>query len=307
MRYGAVILAAGISSRMEEFKPMLPMGRESVIQTVIHSLRKAGVETILIVTGYHREMLEKHLFSEGVMFVHNERFAQTQMFDSVCLGLKQVEGLCDRVFLTPADIPLVQPETIKVLMTCPAECARPLYCGEPGHPLLLNSSAIPKILSASGQGGLRGAIQEIGLKIQDVEVEDEGTILDMDTPEQYSELLRKQGDGKIRINNKLVLGTDTLFFGPGTAQLLEMVDLTGSITAASEAMHISYTKAWKTLNVVEDELGYKVVSRHNGGTEGGGTFLTEQGRRLLASYRGMQQELKQTADSLLKKYFGESL
>lgn len=307
MHYGAVILAAGISSRMEEFKPMLPMGRESVIQTVIHGLQKAGVETIVIVTGYHRAMLERHLFSESVMFVYNERFAQTKMFDSVCLGLQRIEGCCNRVFLIPADIPLVQPETLKLLMACQAECVRPLYRGEPGHPLLLDSSAIPKILSATGQGGLRGAIQEIGLMIHDVEVEDEGTVLDMDTPQQYSELLRKQGDRKIRIKNKLVVGTDKLFFGPETAQLLEMVDLTGSITAASEAMHMSYSKAWKMLNLVEEELGYKVVLRHNGGTEGGGTFLTAQGKRLLASYRGMQQELKKAADRLLAKYFGQSL
>ena len=43
----------------------------------------------------------------------------------------------------------------------------------------------------------------------------------MDTPQDYEALLHKTGDRHIRVRNQLVLGTDTLFFGPGTAQLLK--------------------------------------------------------------------------------------
>ena len=95
-----------------------------------------------------------------------------------------------------------------------------------------------------------------------------------------------------------------LFFGPGTAQLLEMIDLTGTISAACEAMHMSYTKAWKMLNQAEKQLGEKVVVRMNGGSDGGYTLLTEKGHRLLDAYRGMQRELKEQTDRLLEKYFG---
>ena len=70
---------------------------------------------------------------------------------------------------------------------------------------------------------------------------------------------------------------------------------------------MSYTKAWKMLNRVEEELGEKVVVRVNGGSEGGYTLLTEKGRALLAAYRGMQRELKQQTDRLLEKYFGSRL
>ena len=129
----------------------------------------------------------------------------------------------------------------------------------------------------------------------------------MDTPQDYEAHLHKKGDRHIRVRNQLVLGTDTLFFGPGTAQLLEMIDLTGTISAACEAMHMSYTKAWKMLNRVEEELGEKVVVRVNGGSEGGYTLLTEKGRALLTAYRGMQRELKQQTDRLLEKYFGSRL
>lgn len=147
-------------------------------------------------------------------------------------------------------------------------------------------------------------MEELGLPIQNVEVEDEGTVLDIDTPQDYALLLHKQGGRRVRMKNQLVIGTDELFFGPGSAQLLEMIALTGTITAASEAMHMSYSKAWKMLNQIENQLGDKIVVRVNGGCDGGYTYLTEKGKWLLAAYRGMQRELKETADALLEKYFG---
>lgn len=116
MRYGAVILAAGIASRMGDFKPLLPMGEESVIQNVVRVLREAGVQQIVVVTGYRKEVLEEHLKNASVMFVHNERFAQTKMFDSVKLGLEALDAACEKILLTPADVPLVRKETVQALM-----------------------------------------------------------------------------------------------------------------------------------------------------------------------------------------------
>ena len=103
MRYGAVILAAGIASRMGDFKPLLPMGEESVIQNVVRVLREAGVQQIVVVTGYRKEVLEEHLKNASVMFVHNERFAQTKMFDSVKLGL---DGLLNAAHFSGAGLVL---------------------------------------------------------------------------------------------------------------------------------------------------------------------------------------------------------
>ena len=116
MPHGAVILAAGISSRMGEFKPLLPMGEETVIRNVVRVLQTAGVSRILVVTGYQSEVLQEHLAHTGVMFVHNERFAQTQMFDSVRLGLAAMGDSCEKILLTPADVPLVQPDTVLTVL-----------------------------------------------------------------------------------------------------------------------------------------------------------------------------------------------
>lgn len=182
MRYGAVILAAGIASRMGDFKPLLPMGEESVIQNVVRVLREAGVQQIVVVTGYRKEVLEEHLKNASVMFVHNERFAQTKMFDSVKLGLEALDAACEKILLTPADVPLVKKDTVQALMAQEGPCVRPLYHGRPGHPLMLDHRIVPALKECSGREGLRGAVEELGLPIQNVEVEDEGTVLDIDTP-----------------------------------------------------------------------------------------------------------------------------
>lgn len=211
MPNGAVILAAGISSRMGEFKPLLPMGEETVIQHVIRVLRDGGAGRILVVTGYQSEALRERLAHAGVIFVHNERFAQTRMFDSVRLGLCALGDECEKILLTPADVPLVQPATVHALLAQSGECVLPLYQGRPGHPLLLARAAVPRLLACSGEEGLRGAIREAGLAVREVEVEDEGAVLDMDTPQDYEALLRRQGGRRIRVKNQLVLGTDTLY------------------------------------------------------------------------------------------------
>ena len=61
MKTGAVIVAAGMSSRMGEFKPMLNIGSISVAQRVIATLKQAGVNRIVVVTGYQAATLERHL------------------------------------------------------------------------------------------------------------------------------------------------------------------------------------------------------------------------------------------------------
>ena len=61
MKTGAVVLAAGLSSRMKSFKPMLPLAGSTVIKTAISTLRAAGVTTIEVVTGKNAEALCKHL------------------------------------------------------------------------------------------------------------------------------------------------------------------------------------------------------------------------------------------------------
>ena len=104
MEIGAVITAAGMSSRMGEFKPMLSIGTISIAQRVTATLRQAGAEKMVMVTGNNAEELERHLSKSRVIFLRNENYASTQMFDSAKIGLEYLRGKCDVVLFTPVGI-----------------------------------------------------------------------------------------------------------------------------------------------------------------------------------------------------------
>ena len=113
---GAVIVAAGLSSRMGDFKPMLTMGSISVSKRIIATLRHAGVERIVVVTGYRADDLEHHLARSGVLFFRNENYRTTDMFHSACIGLRYLIASCDRILFTPVDVPLFTSETVRQLL-----------------------------------------------------------------------------------------------------------------------------------------------------------------------------------------------
>ena len=311
MKTGAVIVAAGLSSRMKEFKPMLCLGEKTVIEHTIGALKAAGVSPITVVTGYKGDILRRHLAEAGVRFADNPRFAQTQMFDSVLIGLADLEGLCDRVFLMPADVPLVESNTLRTLMETGEELARPLYGGQTGHPLLVSMSLVPGLRSHNGERGLKGAVESLGLAIEDVPVTDEGILLDADTPEDYKRLIHleavRRGRGSLRMELHLQLGMEEIFLTPETAQLLEMVENTGSIQNACGCMHMSYSKGWKAINRIEKELGFPVLLRTAGGADGGGSALTERGRNLLEAYQKLQNETREHAQALFAAIFPSEL
>lgn len=186
---GAVIAAAGLSSRMGSFKPLLPVGGVPAIERCVRNFLNSGVSEILVVTGYRSEDLRSCLHALPVHFVQNENYADSQMFDSVCLGLRSLKSAHDRILITPGDVPLVSPETIRLLIRSPGKFVAPVYRNCSGHPVIIDADLVPRLLSYPGDGGLRGAVRAYGIEISNIETEDIGMTIDLDTPEDYAELL----------------------------------------------------------------------------------------------------------------------
>jgi molybdenum cofactor cytidylyltransferase len=304
---GAIILAAGLSTRMKKFKPMLMLGDSSMILNIIGTLKDAKVDTIVVVLGYHSDKLKEHLSSAGVIFVKNERYAKSQMLDSVKLGLDRIKNLCDRVLIMPSDVPLFNLDTVIRILMMKEKLVRPVCEGIPGHPVMIACDLIEKICSYTGTEGLRGAMEHTGIKISELHVEDEGIYLDADTQEDYEQLIRwnMNHGGCVRLHAVLQLRLimEDIFFGPGTAQFLEMVDETGSIQSACACMNLSYSKGWKMVNKIEKQLGVDILIRKAGGIAGGGSSLTYEGHQLLSSYRSFEEEMQHEAGVLFEKYF----
>ncbi len=303
MDTGAVITAAGMSSRMGDFKPMLSIGSISVAQRIIETFKQAGISRIVVVTGYNAEALERHLSKSGVIFLRNENYGTTHMFDSALIGLEYLRDKCSRVLFTPVDIPLFTAKTVEKLLGANAELACPVCCGQDGHPILMSAGIIEKVLADSGENGLAGALSRCGAPITPVAVDDEGVLHDADTPDDYRSLLEYHNSQLIRPVTDVSLTKEQPFFDSKTAMLFTLIDETSSVRMACQRMQLSYSSGWNTINSIEKELGYPLVERSQGGAGGGRSELTAEGKKLLSIFSRFKADVKAAADRLFDEYF----
>lgn len=306
MQTGAVILAAGHKSSTTSFQPMLPVGGTTAIKRLIITLKRAGAEPVVVITGKQGEEVEKHISKMRVICLRNEAYETAQMFDSVCMGLNYIEDLCDRVLIMPAKVPLLLAETISRLMESEAPLACPVYEGRRGHPVMVTREWIPKLLAYRGDYGLRSFLREPEAQavLEEIPVDDKGIIQAVETDEDCSTACWHQ---KLPLHSRatLYLECDEVFFGPGIAQFLTLIDHTGSMQTACRQMHMSYSKGWKIMKTAERELGYPLLVTQSGGAEGGYSQLTPKTKDFLNRFLQMEQEMNAHAERLFEKYFGE--
>ena len=195
MGFSAVILAAGLSSRMGVPKPLLPVGQKPAL--CVAAAAFAGVEDIIIVTGSFRREIEELVQAE-ISFartVHNARF-NDGMFSSVLTGIGALPRECDGFFLLPADTCLVSPDTISLLFEKFTETGGktvlyPVSGGPRGHPPLIPGGFAEGISDFSGEGGMKAYLEKF--PSAEIETGDAGILLDMDTPSDYAALLKYAG------------------------------------------------------------------------------------------------------------------
>lgn len=307
MQIGAVIVAAGMSSRMGDFKPMLNIGSISIAQRIVATFHQAEVTKIVVVTGYQAQQLERHLSNSGLVFLRNENYATTQMFDSARIGLAWLKDKVDKILFTPVDIPLFTALTVTALIESGARLACPVCEGRTGHPLLMDASLVDTLLADSGEGGLQGAISRCGETMTQIPVEDLGILHDADTPADYQALLRYHNEQLIRPEIWVSLARERPFFDDKTSMLLALVDETGSVRGACQRMQISYSGGWNIIRALESQLHFPLLERSQGGANGGESRLTDKGRRLVDCYERYTARLRREAASLFGEFFGDEL
>ena len=304
MQVGALIVAAGMSSRMSDFKPMLNIGSISVAQRVVATLSQAGLSKIVMVTGYHATVLERHLSGNGIIFLRNENYQTTQMFDSAKIGLEYLRDKCDKVLFTPVDVPLFTAKTVRTILDSEAPLAVPVCKGQQGHPILIANQLIPGILADSGEMGLRGAIERCAADLTLVEVDDFGTIQDADTPGDFSKLLEYHNSQLVRPVVSVSLAMEKPFFDSQIAMLLMLINETRSVRTAGQRMQLSYSSCWNIIRALESQLSYTLIERSQGGAGGSTSVLTPKGKELLERYLAYEKALKDRANNMYNQYFG---
>ena len=145
MKFGAVIAAAGMSTRMQDFKQLMSVGGMSFAERVVTNFKRAGVRDIVMVTGYHADELENRLKHLGIVFLRNEDYEHTQMFDSVKIGLSYLKDRCDRIFFCPVDVPFFREDSLRLEMTRTESIVYPICHNRIGHPILIDGSLLDEI------------------------------------------------------------------------------------------------------------------------------------------------------------------
>lgn len=170
-------------------KPLLPLGERTVIDQVLDIVAVAGVAEIVLVLGPSGEIVAETIRQRAVRIVWN-RADESDMADSLRAGLAGLPPAVESLLVFLPDHPLVLPQTVRLLLS---EQARrpdlillPTHAGRRGHPILLPRAILAELAHLPT---LRDVIRRDPDRVREVATDDPGILQDMDTPEEYRQVL----------------------------------------------------------------------------------------------------------------------
>ncbi len=197
-RLGAVVLAAGTSSRMGEPKQLLRLGERTVLGQTLENLRGVRIEQIVLVLGFAADRIARQVAADGVTVVINEQFREG-IGGSLRTGLAALKPGINAALVVLADQPFVRSSTLNQLIDqyieSGAKIAIPTYRGFRGNPVLLDRSVFTEVMALTGDIGCRAIFGDHAEGIVKVSVDDVGILLDIDNQADF-ERLRRFASGK---------------------------------------------------------------------------------------------------------------
>ncbi|NCC11422.1 MAG: HD domain-containing protein [Bacteroidia bacterium] len=186
-----LIIAAGYSSRMGDFKPLLPLGKTSALERLIETYQAHGIGHIYVVVGHRKDELIEVLKDYKVHIVYNEDYDKG-MFSSIQKGLHAMDERIEAFYMNPVDIPLIKAHTLALLYEAYEREKKgviyPTFLGRKGHPPLIDMKYKKQILVSDGEGGLKKVLEAFCDDALYVKVYDQAVLMDMDTKEDYEAL-----------------------------------------------------------------------------------------------------------------------
>lgn len=186
----AILLAAGLSKRMKQPKPLLRWGDQTVIRHIVEVLLAAGVGNVIVVCGQNIDSIQHELVGTRARTVYNPNFENGEMVDSVKAGLAAISNESLAALICLADQPMMQTGTIEAVIgdyfRTNASLVFPSYQHRRGHPWLVDRNLWPEIINLQPPQTLRDFLARHASDIQYVQMESETILADMDTPEQYT-------------------------------------------------------------------------------------------------------------------------
>lgn len=191
----AVVAAAGFSSRMGRFKPLLPWRRGTVIESVVAGLVAGGASPVLVVTGHRGDEIAQRLAGGPAKVVFNPDYRHNEMIRSYQVGIEGLEKAClpvQGVLLALADQPHIQAEVIRQVIekarATPEAVVIPSHMRRRGHPVYLPLWSFSKLLNLGKGQTLRDLLNTFSSEIVYETVGSDSVRRDMDVPAEYESL-----------------------------------------------------------------------------------------------------------------------
>ena len=193
----AVILAAGDSTRMGSPKAaLLTADGATFVGRLVTTLRDAGVDDLVIVTGRHHDAVVESIArdhrSTTPRIVRNPDPSRGQL-SSLLTGMEIVmTPQTDAMLMTLVDVPLVRVSTVTAVIDewrrTRAPIVRPAIGDRHGHPVIFDRVLFDELRRAPLDAGAKSVVRAHEPEIVNVPVDDEGSVRDVDTPSDYEEM-----------------------------------------------------------------------------------------------------------------------
>jgi molybdenum cofactor cytidylyltransferase len=197
----AILLAAGESNRMGQPKQLMPFDQSTIVERTIDHLLNSPVSETIVVLGYKGEEIRKIIAGKLIKIAINPDYQQG-MSTSIIAGLKQVDKRARAVLIALGDQPFVNSQTITSLVEAFIVNNRgiiiPVYRGKRGNPVIFAIKYKCELLNLKGDVGGREIIKRHPDDVLEVEVNCEGILLDIDTMENYTPIIKLNPEKSIR-------------------------------------------------------------------------------------------------------------
>ena len=195
----AVILSAGESSRMGRPKALLPIEGVRFIEKIVTSLKSSKVGDILVVLGHNAEEMRRKIADLSIEVVINSDYKRGQL-SSLVAAIRSFDSSpdaenIDGILVHLVDHPYINPTLVNLMIDRFYETKKlivvPRHRGRRGHPVIFSRALFSELLDAPLDQGAKAVVHAHRKDTLEIETEDEGITIDIDTPEEYRQLIKE--------------------------------------------------------------------------------------------------------------------
>jgi molybdenum cofactor cytidylyltransferase len=191
----AVVLSAGESSRMGRPKALLPIGGQNFIERIVSALKQSQAGRIVVVLGHGADVMRRHIEHLPVDIVINSEYKNGQL-SSLQSAIRHIEkeNRCDGILVHLVDHPYIDNRLVDLMIGRFYETKKlivvPRHQGKRGHPVIFSRDLFDELLGAPVDQGAKAVVNAHRAETLEIETEDQGIALDIDTPDLYRQYVK---------------------------------------------------------------------------------------------------------------------